>query len=59
MMRQEDLKGLRLAKGLKQAEIAEMVDVNVRTYRRWENNESEVNRDMMRKLWPILNEVVL
>ena len=34
MMRQEDLKGLRLAKGLKQAEIAEMVDVNVRTYRR-------------------------
>lgn len=59
MMRQEDLKGLRLAKGLKQAEIAEMVDVNVRTYRRWENSESEVNRDMMRKLWPILNEVVL
>ena len=59
MMRQEDLKGLRLAKGLKQAEIAEMVDVNVRTYRRWENSESEVNRDMMCKLWPILNEVVL
>lgn len=59
MMRQEDLKGLRLAKGLKQAEIAEMVDVNVRTYRRWENSESETNRDMMRKLWPILNEVVL
>ena len=59
MMRQEDLKGLRLAKGLKQAEIAEMVDVNVRSYRRWENSESEVNRDMMCKLWPILNEVVL
>lgn len=59
MMRQEDLKGLRLAKGLKQAEIAELVDVNVRTYRRWENSESEANRDMMRKLWPILNEVVL
>jgi transcriptional regulator with XRE-family HTH domain len=36
----EELKKLRKLKGLTQKECAELICVNIRTYRRWESGES-------------------
>lgn len=58
-MRQEDLKGLRAAKGLTQKEVADRIRVSERTYRRIENMEIKASRDRMSALWPVMGTCLL
>lgn len=53
-MMKKTLKELRLERGMTQPEVADAIGIDPRTYRKYENGESDMNGDKLQKSAKVL-----